>query len=78
MTRKCKCGCGASLDGMRRDAKWASESCRQNFLRGLSPFKACSRRPSRDGNGVRIYVAPSDTTDRIMEKIAAARERVAA
>ena len=25
--RRCHCGCGQSLEGMRADAKWATASC---------------------------------------------------
>src|SRR5918995_4663870 len=52
--------CGASLAGMRADARWASPACRMRVKRGASPNEARTRRPSRDGRGVRLYIRPED------------------
>lgn len=76
MSRFCKCGCGASLDGLRADALYHSDACRKRAKRTPSPDKARKRRQSRDGRGVRIYIAPEDTNLTIDLKVAAARRRM--
>jgi hypothetical protein len=43
--RKCACGCGVSLDGMRSDAVWASESCRKAVKHGERRRIAARTRP---------------------------------
>ena len=35
--RTCRCGCGASLDGLRADATYASEACSKRARRGFRP-----------------------------------------
>jgi hypothetical protein len=60
---------------MRKDAKWYSNACRMAHSRGESPNAKRTRRANRDGNGVRIYVAPGDTIDDLVRKANAAMER---
>lgn len=45
-TRKCRCGCGRSLAGMRRDAVWYSRACYMADKRGHSPRKL-AQKPNR-------------------------------
>jgi hypothetical protein len=35
--RVCHCGCERPLDGMRADARWASDACRKRARRANSP-----------------------------------------
>lgn len=56
MTRLCACGCGASLEAMRRDAVFASGACRTRARWAHSAHKAVTRRPSRDGTGAKLYL----------------------
>jgi hypothetical protein len=46
----CACGCGASLDGLRADAVYASEACSKRARRADSPDKARTGVGSRGGN----------------------------
>lgn len=75
MSRFCKCGCGESLDGLRVDALYHSPACRMRAKRAASPNKGRTRRPSRDGKGVKIYVAPTDHVYEVWQKVKAARDR---
>ena len=75
MTRVCKCGCEASLDGMRANALYHSNACRMRAIRAQNANGTRTRRPSRNGKGVRIYIAPGDTVDTIVAKGIAAMER---
>lgn len=56
----CGCGCGASLAGMRSDAVYASEACEKRHKRRGSTDKGPTRRPSRDGQGTRLYIVPDE------------------
>lgn len=54
--RICACGCGDLLYGMRADAVYRSEACKKRAQRSNSGDKAGTRRPSRDGNGTKVYL----------------------
>jgi hypothetical protein len=54
--RICACGCGDPLYGMRADAVYRSEACKKRAQRARSGDKAGTRRPSRDGNGTKVYL----------------------
>lgn len=43
--RTCRCGCGASLAGLRSDAVWASEACKKRAERAASRDKAGTVHP---------------------------------
>lgn len=43
--RRCACGCGASLDGLRADATYASEACSKRARRAASPDKGRTEHP---------------------------------
>lgn len=58
--RSCACGCGDSLAGMRTDALYRSEACRKRHERSESADKARTRRPSRNGLGVRLYITADE------------------
>lgn len=73
--RICKCGCGASLAGMRADAEYLSRAHAMSAKRAASANKARTRRASRDGKGVRVYIAPNDSIIEIADKVVAARGR---
>ncbi len=45
----CACSCGRSLEGFRRDAKWASKACQ---TRGLGAAPKTRRAPLSRGGGV--------------------------
>ncbi len=76
--RKCRCGCGAFLDDMRVDAVWATEACRQRAQRRPSAYKGRTRRATRDGAGIRLYLTRQDFRDpeRLNRKLADARTRL--
>lgn len=52
--------CGASLAHMRADALWCGDACRKAAQRSGRPDKGRTRRPSRNGRGVRVYLTPED------------------
>lgn len=60
MALRCACGCGASLAGMRSDARWASDACRKRAKRTPSPDKARTGGRSHPENGTRVYLLPED------------------
>lgn len=60
--------CHTRLPSSKRpDAVFCSDACRARFHRGEAPRTALngSRRPSRDGNGTRIYFTPADLDELI-------------
>lgn len=59
-SRRCACGCGASLADLRSDAVYASESCSKRARRADSPDKGRTRRPSRNGKGAHVYVSAEE------------------
>lgn len=61
--RVCRCGCGASLAGLRSDAIYHSEACKKRAQRAKRRDKGGTRRPSRDGNGVRLYLTVAEARD---------------
>lgn len=58
--------CGASLAGRRRGTRFCDATCRSRYWKRGHTRKparnvsARPRRPSRDGNGTRIYVTAED------------------
>lgn len=81
--KMCRCGCGASLAGMRSDAEWRTPACRMRAQRAASTHKARTRLPSRDGKGIRIYLTEhelarltaNEITDSVWRKAQNARYR---
>jgi hypothetical protein len=80
--RTCECGCGASLAEMRSDALFRSRACAMRAKRAASANKGRTRRPSRDGRGVRVYLTAEDfnAEGRIglsgLRKVRVARQRL--
>jgi hypothetical protein len=37
--RRCKCGCGASLEGKRPEARYASDACRARAWKGRTGYR---------------------------------------
>ena len=85
--KKCRCGCGASLAGMRADAQWASRACAMRAKRSASANKArTARRRVKDGRGVKLYLLPEELdslllngahlSESVYAKVRAARDRV--
>lgn len=79
--------CGAPLQGFRKQARFCSGACRAEASRRRrsveeeKPHRTAqdnSRRPSRDGKGVHIYVTLADFLDdeRLAEKLKAAELRL--
>jgi hypothetical protein len=87
--KECACGCGTSLANLRVDAKYASYACSQRAKRrrmARRPDKGQTRRLSRDGRGVRLYLTEHDLAHlelhlphlsiTVAEKVKAARVRL--
>jgi len=54
--------CGRSLAHLRADAVWCSDTCRKAARRAARADRARTRRASRNGRGVRVYLTPEDFT----------------
>jgi hypothetical protein len=78
------CGyCGASLEGRRARTLYCCDAHRLAAWRGRTAgttpetpgngYSALSRRPSRDGRGVRVYVLPEESDAAVLAKVEAAR-----
>ena len=91
--RLCACNCGESLADLRADAKYHSEACKKRAERARRRDKAGTRRRSRrrTDRGTRIYLVSkelqavardltptSPESERFLEKVRAARERLEA
>ena len=78
--RKCA-QCRAPLHPLKRsDARFCSPRCRYRSWAGEAPTTPtnASRRPSRNGRGIRIYFTPEDLRDReaVRQKVLTARRRI--
>lgn len=75
-------GCRASLELRRSDARFCSNLCRQRAWQakhpeaGYRPVRNGSRRTSRDGSGVRIYITTADDRASVLRKWQEALERI--
>jgi hypothetical protein len=77
MTRLCRY-CGEPLARERRKGtRYCDDLCRSRKHRGIAPETVGhgSRRPSRNGRGVRPYILPEDGSQEILAKVEAARGR---
>lgn len=84
-------GCAADISALRADALYCSESCGKAARRAGSPDKGRTRRKSRDGHGVYVYLtadeliclavlegAPEDIAQPLVSKLGRALGRAGA
>ncbi len=81
----CSDECGDAVSNHERASRTLAPGTLDPARNSVTPISrptrsanGASRRHSRDGKGLRIYIAPSDTETTILAKFEAARERMRA